>query len=181
MKKENKLKHFLDDITKLKKISTSRYEYQYFLFEDDNIIFDTKNNKEYSSSRKDFERWKKDNVGINYVDIPGVISLRRIVNKKNKKVIGYITEEKIKNNIPAVEAKELYEKAYNEVSVILGITDKDAFDYYFEEYEKLNWDFSMNPINVYCTKTQSLYDLAEKYLEDSEFRHMMDNITKKIK
>ena len=169
------MKNYLKEIEKISKEDAWNYEYDYFTIDGENLIKNSQVAEYFGKSREGFEKYREENPDSR-ISYSGEISLRAVFDRENDKVIGYITEKKIKNPKYLEKAKRLYEKQKEEVIKCLNIADIKNFNYYLDIY-LVDFDFNTN-INTYARKISKLLDLVENYENDDDFKDFFDKIVK---
>jgi len=170
----NKYEKLLEELNNLyKKINDNNIDYKYILLkkiDDETYKIDKEYIKNYTSSRKGYEKWKEDNKNL-IVDYAGKISFRKIFNKN--KEIGAFLEQKISK-------KQDYDNNINSLLntffEIMEVKDIHSVKAYIEnELQNYIYSTDWNAPLISCY-IKLLKNIINNYIENEEFKIFFDKL-----
>ncbi len=166
------MKNLKETAKKLRKESFQKnYTYKYFYFDENGNIQPI----EKEESRETFENYRKENGYV--FDYSGEVSYRQFY--EDEKLKGFVLEYRDKNKeIYTQKMKELYDEVFNEFIKELQIKDFDNFEYFLDTHNFSDFSLGVSNLDYYKNKFDFLYELLEKYNNNSDFKLFFDKIIK---
>jgi len=168
----------LTDFLKTKQV-VFNYNYKYWSGDESHMFLNKDIQEKFGNSREGFENFKNESLSSENVNIShsGYVSLRTITNKKDNKIIGYVSEEKVRNNSHYKEAENIYNSHFKQFIKLLNVQDEESLNYYLDS-KYIDFSFVPN-LNSYLQKSEQLNIILNDYEYDEEFQKFFDKIIKK--
>lgn len=140
------------------------------------IIWDTEAQEKFGSTREGYDRFKMDKDYLGNISFGGEIDLR--VRTINGVPVGYITESKRTTNDNYNHMVKQFEDAKERLFEILEVNDKEAFNYWLEEFAGGLFGFSRSGANETISSIETLQQIITIYNDphELEFKQFIDKI-----
>lgn len=161
------LAEYLEECKQHRIKSIYNYEYRYIK----EIIYDTEKEERYGTERDGYEQYKKETKGS--LSYGGEVSLR--TNTTDGEIDGYVSEEKLKENINLNKMKDILSRAKQHLMNTLMVKDIGSFEYWLATLDTgmMADNKSVNGI----TAMIEFYEwIIEAYQGDKDYKKYVDKI-----
>lgn len=170
----NVVDYFLKQAEKIRHENIHNHKYVYWIKTPNGMRLDDESNHKYGDTRKGYEQWKNENDNL-VAGYSGNVYLRTIETRTpNKKLVGYITEEKLSDEPWKNEIKDLSKQCFEVLCSELGVKDKETFEYFiFADIDACRGFETDAELKI---KLEAMVDVYDKYNDDEHFRKLVDKI-----
>jgi len=167
----NEIDWFQKEANRIEHENIYNYKYTYYVKTPNGMRLDDERNHKYGDVRDGYEQFKQEKTNTN-TDHGGRVSLREVYDRDTKRVVGYITEEKLSDESWKDEIRDLVEQCFERLCETLEVKDVENFSYFVFNDLGFEKDYKLE----LRTKLDKMVHVYNEYNDDDEYRAFVDKI-----